>query len=308
MPFYWLQIFSLGELMPLQLGIVGGFQNGKSTLINCLAENRIAISGDGLSTTKQVIKYFYAEKPEMHIYTDDQCRTIHFQHLDNLALPEEVTSCKIGVPCSLLKDVELWDTPGFNADDRDDKITLDCLGKLDCVIFLKGGISGGLTETEQFILRAIVAKHLPHIIVFNSQNSTDRQWIPHSEENRKLCENMAAVIKQQGICGTLKLTSDIVLSINTAWYWYKLRQKAKVKFFLPENKGEKVLHKKVSRFFYTYSDELDETRMTTYSNVGILKDFLAPESISFGKIYTRTAIYQKMDEIRQAFALNTGRE
>ena len=36
----------------LVIGIVGCYQNGKSTLVNCLLDNKVAMTGSGKATTK----------------------------------------------------------------------------------------------------------------------------------------------------------------------------------------------------------------------------------------------------------------
>lgn len=289
----------------LQVGILGGFQTGKSTLINCLLEDRVAISGGGIATTKQVIKYFYSGTPCLHVRKGDRMQQVKVHDYAKVSLDQSIVYCEIGIPCDFLKKIELWDTPGFDANDRDDQVTIDCLKNLDCAIFLLGGSTGGFCDAGKAILKKITDRHLPHVVVFNSQNTVDDQWIPHSERNRWLRQTTAAQMKQLGINSSIEISQDTILAINTAWFWHSFAENNRHKRMLLENApdGENELRRKVSNFL-AFSEEINATKIEDYSNIPKLKDFLTEGSICFGNIHTIVGFYQGLNDIRAAFKNN----
>ncbi|MBQ2850724.1 MAG: 50S ribosome-binding GTPase, partial [Thermoguttaceae bacterium] len=73
-----------------QIGLVGCFQNGKSTLTNCLLQNRVALTGEGVSKTKKVTRYVYAKEVEYRLVGDDgNVRTTDRATLETTALSDQ---------------------------------------------------------------------------------------------------------------------------------------------------------------------------------------------------------------------------
>lgn len=286
----------------LQLGIVGGFQNGKSTLINCLLGNRVAVSGSGLSTTKQVIRYRYTEFPCIFVQKKNGKKLLPIAQYNDFLSDLSTTYFEVGFPCDLLKQVEIWDTPGFNAEDRDDKVTTECLDKLDCVLFLLGGSKGGLNDAEKDIFHKICSRHLPHIVVFNSQAAVDMQWIPQSDDNLLLRQTTAAQMSQMEIFSALSVTESRILPVNTAWFWYDLlkHNSDKNDFLLPQTAGEKQLMMIVESYL-TCMTQVNRDILGILSNINTLKDFLQKDSLCFGNLHTMVELHQNFHSIRQAF-------
>ena len=54
-------------MLPIKFGIVGGFQAGKSTLINCLLGENVATVGDGRSTTHTIVNYLFSKNEHIEI-------------------------------------------------------------------------------------------------------------------------------------------------------------------------------------------------------------------------------------------------
>ena len=54
----------------LNIGVVGCFQNGKSTFVNCLLDDIVARTGDGLATTSVNTKYVYGDVQSVRYFSD----------------------------------------------------------------------------------------------------------------------------------------------------------------------------------------------------------------------------------------------
>lgn len=82
-------------MKPIKFGIVGGFQTGKSTLINCLLGQLVATVGDGRATTHSIVNYVFSESEHLEIqYIFGDQETINFDHFKdsdnkNLSLLDE---------------------------------------------------------------------------------------------------------------------------------------------------------------------------------------------------------------------------
>lgn len=286
--------------MALQVGIVGCFQNGKSSLINCLLENRVAVSGNGDSTTKQIIKYCYAAKPMIYKRSGSKKTSVSIDCYLSGFLDKNVTHYEVGLPIEFLKDIELLDTPGFDANDRDDQITTDCLKELDCVIVLLGGSRGGLKAAEKAILQTIQLHQLPFAVIYNSQAVCDAQWAPHSEENRTLRHATAAEMRMKGLDGGVKIGDEMIVAVNTAWFWYSLMHDKRENMLLPANEGEKKMLSSVCiHFAYAESAPTPQT-VAALSHIGRVKGFLQKNSFYFNNIHNMTALYRQVNRARTA--------
>ena len=58
------------------LVILGQFQNGKSTLLNCLLGGEYAIQGEGLATTNCIVRYTMGDMPEIRVVDNDYRTTV----------------------------------------------------------------------------------------------------------------------------------------------------------------------------------------------------------------------------------------
>lgn len=122
-----------------KITIAGEFQNGKSTLVNCLLGAKYAPTGHGCRTTSCCTYFFYGE-------TNTAPRQIYG------ATPSENY---LEVTCNrpILKDAILIDTPGFDANNDDDEAAKDAIRKSDIIIFVHG--FGQLGEKSFQILKTI---------------------------------------------------------------------------------------------------------------------------------------------------------
>ena len=99
-------------------------------LINCLLEDRVAVTGGGLSTTKQIVRYCYGEKAELVVERQGQIlppQPFTSAYIEEVSNQQDITQMEVRLPHPMLRHVELWDTPGFDAEERDDHLTEDAI-------------------------------------------------------------------------------------------------------------------------------------------------------------------------------------
>ena len=286
-----------------RIGIVGGFQYGKSTLINCLLQDRVAISGIGVATTKQVTRYFFASSPILNAFKKNadipyiSDKNITKEAIENIIKESDISFCEVGIPCSFLKHVELWDTPGFNANDRDNEVTSTFFEKLDYAFIL---ISGDLTQPDIETLHLISNNKIPYTVLYNSKD--EERWEPGAGNNKLIRDNSIAKMQQLGFGSSISIPGQgSVLAINTAWSWYDIvKIQKKTNFILSPSDGEEMLFRRI-RNFLAFQNENEKLNLKQASNVDILRDFLNPKGITFGNLHTQLDIYKEVFNLQNAF-------
>jgi len=109
---------------PLRVAIVGRISAGKSTLVNALVGQRVAPT-DARECTKLVTWYRYGPVPLYRVVHDDGSTTEHPLPADgrlpsNVGVePRDPVRIAVELPCPLLRELTLIDTPGLGSPDRD---------------------------------------------------------------------------------------------------------------------------------------------------------------------------------------------
>lgn len=286
-----------------RIGIVGDFQSGKSTLINCLLQDRVAVSGVGIATTKQVTRYYFAQNPSLKAFKKNSsapCISIEKitrESMGDIIKKSDVSFCEIGIPSPLLKHIELWDTPGFNANDRDNEVTSDFFEKLDYAFVL---ISGALTQSDIVTLHLASNNKVPYTVLYNSQKADN--WEPDIGDNKLIRENCIAQMKLLGLGSSISIPGQgNVFAINAAWSWYDIvKIQKKGNFMLSAPEGEDMLFRHIGNFL-AFQDENKNLNLRQASNVDIVRDFLSPSGITFGNLHTQLDIYREIFNLQKTF-------
>ncbi len=285
-----------------RIGIVGGFQSGKSTLINCLLQDRVALSGFGLACTRQVTRYFFAEKTVLKAFKKNigspyvSGNMLTGEVLENIIGDNDFCFCEIGLPHVLLKSVELWDTPGFDSDERDTAVTEDSLKKLDFAFVL---IPGALRDPDIQILRLLSDKEIPYAVLYNSKD--EDKWNPGSASNRNVRDNCVAMMNNHGLGSGISVPGrSVVFSINTAWYWYDIVMRKKSDLMLPAPSGEKMLCRRIENSLY-YRQGTAVADLKKASGIDTLRNFLIRDESVFGNLHAQLGIFRELRGLRSRF-------
>jgi len=166
------------------IAVVGHFQFGKSSLINCLlsGESRKAPVGNG----------WKSETSET----------------DQYDLPNG--------------DV-LLDTPGVNDTAERDTCAMEAIKQAHCVLFV-GSNERDLSEVYSNLAWQIKEQNKPCAFVLNCCRKEGKYWDPRSEVNADVCKNGigASFIGKNGFDMFMEIGGGLALPVNVCWAQYGL--------------------------------------------------------------------------------------
>lgn len=159
-------------LQPLQVGIVGQFSSGKSSLLNLLFEKNILATGARpVSVVATYIKY--SDKNITLAEFDDGFKVIDNENLnDQNEKIEGLKSIHIYTNNDILKNITLIDTPGLNANDNDEEFSKNLIKSFDALIWLSLAESAGKSSEEKAIKS--LNKNIPSICLVNQKDKLNK--------------------------------------------------------------------------------------------------------------------------------------
>jgi len=248
--------------------IAGEFQQGKSTLLNCLLKREVAIVGSGDPTTWMPVTYTFGyeekivirsdgDKPrEMKLddYFNEEHKAVDARKRNNKKMTADVILTE-----KTLRYVSLIDSPGRNSPFEEDSFSnelIDC-GKIDYVIYVvddRNQMNGGDKDVK--FLKKVQKMGIPVALVMNCFEGK------HIENTTKGNERILADI------GVIMYNSIFIT--NLLQYWENC---------------------KTNPSLLTYSDRSD--------GVDALRDFLLPGPWNFlSSVYCRARLHRAAIEYR----------
>jgi ribosome biogenesis GTPase A len=150
--------------IPLSIGFVGGFNSGKSTLINSILGYEL-LGMDQLPATAKITVIEYGEFGIFKKTTDGDYEEISYEDYNKYVLHDhskqkppkdasEIDHFLIRIPNPLLQELTLVDTPGFSSiSEDDDNVTVEWLGKVDILFWvIDPNVQGTIPAKELKIL------------------------------------------------------------------------------------------------------------------------------------------------------------
>ena len=195
--------------------LAGQYQNGKSTLINCLLGGDYAIEGDGCHTTAYRTIYSYSEgatkyykvntNGKRELLKDGLAQTIRHDGRD--------IYFEAHVPSPVLKTMTLIDAPGWGAEDADDKQAELSIEDVAYVVYLAQTMQ--LSQDDKNFLRLLKKHNKFFCALLNARDNTD----PQTESLQDICAAIVGSIKQIGLEGQfVKYPSATGLAVvNLLW-------------------------------------------------------------------------------------------
>jgi len=190
-----------------KLGIFGCFQNGKSTLVNCLLDGLWAATGSGEATTKLNMWFRYgladtAEVRRCHrdtISLKGRHQLRDSKYMKSLKLDPSVDEIHAETWRPLVQKIDLLDTPGVNHDKGDNSTALAGLDQVDAaVILLTNGRQ--MAKPELALLNACRKRATPVEVIVNCKDSELDRDDPSAEDNQPIYEAIRAGLKISGHC------------------------------------------------------------------------------------------------------------
>lgn len=210
------------------VAIVGGFQIGKSTLVNCLLDDRYAPTGKGLRTTTAATLFRYGEAEEAWLFRGDN------PNGERLASRKDIfdPSREIGPDdwfCvsawkPILQHVDVVDTPGYDAQNADDKSASAAIAASSVVVIVQAA------KTMDDVCRAIVREAcVPGKRCLFLLNCTNPEcWAPADTQNAEIVSSIEAELASMGVADYfLRIGAHLVHPINALWAWYATGQSAR---------------------------------------------------------------------------------
>lgn len=248
----------------MTVGIIGCFQNGKSTLVNCFLGTKLAqTGGDGLSVTSANIVYCYSPQNTILSINGKKNKGFKLSDIPHGKIKNVKEIC-IGCNSPILKSVTIIDTPGFNANSKDTKVALQSLEYLDFAVVVIN--NKGLSEIEINVFKELEMRKIPYHLIANCfMQQAESTWNPHSEFNQRLLGTIVAQLDNHNLTPMLMCGNKVTV-VNCLWYWF-----AKTKFRLDDEEKQKSL----MRFINLYKEEYPQTDFLQESNFVLLLNFFS---------------------------------
>lgn len=174
------------------LALTGQYQNGKSTLLNCLLGGFYAVEGGGTVTTKYNAKYRFGDFFDAKLVANNG--TISslppagdmMSVDDTIRQHDDLSRLEISVYSPLLKMMDLLDSPGCGANPEDNRTADAALDQADFIIFVTQKTLDN--ESDLDFLSSLSEKGKHFTVVLNCFGAQD----PLSEQAQSVCQEIKA--------------------------------------------------------------------------------------------------------------------
>jgi len=133
-----------------EVALIGGFNSGKSTIINSFLKEEVCPS-DPNPTTSSVTKFYFANKKRISLDGKEISEEKYIKRVrhENLGKDTKTYFFEYGHSAEIFNSIILYDTPGFGnaANKNDDRVTEDILKDVDVVIYIID-INKGTLDSE----------------------------------------------------------------------------------------------------------------------------------------------------------------
>ena len=261
----------------LNVGIIGGFQNGKSTFVNCLLDGLVArTGGEGVSATSVNTKYVYGDVQSVTYLSSgrEQKKVTLSEFIETKKFPDGTDEIIVSLWKPILKTINIIDTPGFDANKKDTDMAIRSLNGIDVAIIIVN--NKGLASVEKGIMKLMTQKHIPFFVLMNCTDQGGLRWFPKSEFNQNMLKEIGADIKAEYLT-PVPINSFPIWVCNLQWFWYAIEHyqqetKEKIKDILDEIENYKSKEQVKSKF-----KNISEKYFVEESNFLSLRQFFDDE-------------------------------
>ena len=212
-------------MSPIRIGLVGDFQRGKSTLVNCLLNRNIATIGDGTATTHAPVSYYYGENERVEYLSDtNEKRIIDLCDWDHIDACSHVQSICVFINHELLNSFTIIDMPGLGANEDDNKRALATIKTLDCAIVITTNAKsiGGDLSQEYFNVSILKKYGIPYYLVLNCKEFINGEGFPGHPSNCNIMEENERILSFYKPL-SFPFSNAHHLIVNFIWYWYAIQ-------------------------------------------------------------------------------------
>lgn len=208
-----------------RFGVVGDFQSGKSTLINCILHRFIASVGKGTSTTHAIVNYIYGKVECVEYYDKNGTHTESLERLSEIESRSNIDEINVVLSSSFLRNFILTDMPGFGYNRIDDTKAEIALSRLDFAIVVTTNVKAA--EEESNLLGDIIRLrkyHIPYYLIMNCVDISNLTWSPHHPANLPIAQKNR---NQFSFYHPLSFPfeNNETPIVNLLWYWFSICNK-----------------------------------------------------------------------------------
>lgn len=210
------------------IAIMGCYQIGKSTLLNCFLNDYAALTGKGMATTSLTARYRHGmERSVAYRSREGTLVATDLEQLHNgevLCDVAEYCSFHIEVKCShpLLEECDIVDTPGINANDDDTSKAMQALMDVHYVLFVIPNRM--FTQVEKAMLLSLLRRRISFSVIMNCVNGRrEEQWIPRHPINQRIREENEEWLRNHACDCLIPIHGQLVYTINGLFYWSQQR-------------------------------------------------------------------------------------
>ena len=161
----------------MKVAVVGQFSSGKSALINALLRQGILPMGVEPKTAVLHRVMWGSAARAVLVEQSDEQEEISLQALETLtgdsARAQRLAEIQIHLPESFLKDVEIWDTPGFGSQSLSHEVSArKALTEADLALWVTP-IDAAITKAELAEIERLKKYDTPVILVVNKADLVD---------------------------------------------------------------------------------------------------------------------------------------
>lgn len=202
--------------------VVGAFQNGKSTLVNCLLDDKYAPMGNGTRTTACCTYFRYGAAEIAKLF--HSAKEVHILERREAIFESSFKCCGtdwLEISCwkPILQKAILVDTPGFDANEEDDAVAQNAIDKSDIVIFVHDARQ--LDDCAFRILRNIQDSGKRLLFLMNCKNQ--QNWHPSDKKNLEIAQVIESQLSENGFDASLiRINGRKVWPCNPLFAWYAL--------------------------------------------------------------------------------------
>lgn len=204
------------------IGVFGEFQNGKSTLINCLLDGKYArTGGQGLSVTSYNTSYLFNETTRLCYQLDNGTiinSTVN-EYLSASSFPGNLVMIEALLWKPILEHVSLLDTPGFSASNRDNSVAKTAIDLTDVGIVVIN--NRGISEVEKGLFTLLHSRGIPFYILMNCIDirGNIKMWRPDEDYNKRKVEEVSEYLNVNNVKPICIGNSPVYLT-NLLWFWF----------------------------------------------------------------------------------------
>lgn len=141
---------------PFKLGVIGEFRAGKSSLINVLLGEPVALTGE-FETTFAYSRFYHSPErtAEIHYqdgnirqHTIEQANDILREWMSNRAGANPFKQVDYGLPAPILEKIEIWDAPGLGGSDPNDQLARTFAEEIDAGIWVFNADYSGRADIQ----------------------------------------------------------------------------------------------------------------------------------------------------------------